>query len=184
MAEHWVTVFHLIKSSGRPVQMLHGLHLKGVLTFGEWERPPANLTLGSGDWFAFLRPVAWHDYASHFTILSTVEYRASNSATFLTHFLLIARALGGQVLQNLASLFLSPSLSVSLSLSLSASLRRDLRTAWKDGRTIVALRADYYSGPLLLWDPPLSESGAAVSHKWLDIHQISTNSNSHLGSSL
>lgn len=75
MAEHWVTVFHLIKSSGRPVQMLRGLRLKGVLTLGEWERPPANLTLGSGGWFAFLRPVAWHDYASHFTILSTVEYR-------------------------------------------------------------------------------------------------------------
>lgn len=35
MAEHWVTVFHLIKSSGWHAQMLCRLHLKEVLTFGE-----------------------------------------------------------------------------------------------------------------------------------------------------
>lgn len=35
MAEHWVTVFHLIKSRGWPAQMLCGLHLEGVLTFSE-----------------------------------------------------------------------------------------------------------------------------------------------------
>lgn len=46
MAEHRVTVFHLIKSSGWPAQMLCGLRLKGVLTFGEKKRPPVNLTLG------------------------------------------------------------------------------------------------------------------------------------------